>query len=434
MSLRFDDSLPILVRTLVEVLGIERLPKCIAIREAAGRLSVFVDDDLGEALVETASSRLRIALGPYARPDRVLADRSEFGAETIFEDPAARDVPVSDGDLRIRLIDRRIVGADWMESPDPEEARPPRIVFSSLKGGVGRSTALSVLAADEARRGRNVLAIDLDLEAPGIGSMLLDEDRRPRYGTLDFLVEDGLGGIDDTDLEKFVGASALTAGAGLVDVVPASGIATMHHPQNYMAKLARAMVEDVTEEGSISVRTQVRRAVDRLAARRSYDLILIDARAGLAEISAGPLLGLGATVLLFGTPDLQTVEGYRYLLATLAALVRPGGDLRWRERLKMVMAKGSLADDVISAFVSDMHDMFTDYLYDEVEGIEGFSFDVRDQDGPHYPLIIPFDPRFAEWNPSRRRNDLTEAFYLATFGPFIANIDELITSNNPART
>src|SRR5262249_5834849 len=162
--------------------------------------------------------------------------------------------------------------------------------------GVGRSTALSILAADEARRGKNVLAIDLDLEAPGIGSMLLDQDRRPRYGTLDFLVEDGIGGVDDGDVEQFVGTSALTAGAGLVDVVPASGTATMNSPQNYMAKLARAMVEDVTEEGAKSVRSQVRRAVDRLVARRSYDLVLIDARAGLAEISAGPLLGLGATV------------------------------------------------------------------------------------------------------------------------------------------
>ena len=83
----------------------------------------------------------------------------------------------------------------------------PRIVFASLKGGVGRSTALCVLAAHFSRHGRRVLAVDFDLEAPGIGTMLLDEQELPPFGTLDYLVENGISGIDNAFVADLAGNS-----------------------------------------------------------------------------------------------------------------------------------------------------------------------------------------------------------------------------------
>jgi tetratricopeptide (TPR) repeat protein/MinD-like ATPase involved in chromosome partitioning or flagellar assembly len=59
---------------------------------------------------------------------------------------------------------------------------PPYIVgFYSFKGGVGRTMALANVAYLMARRGRNVLVLDLDLEAPGLGVFLksLDELGEP---------------------------------------------------------------------------------------------------------------------------------------------------------------------------------------------------------------------------------------------------------------
>src|SRR5690606_11833904 len=76
----------------------------------------------------------------------------------------------------VRLIERRIVGQDWLQPPrEPLEGAPPVVVFASHKGGVGRSTALAVAAAAFSESGLNVLVIDLDLEAPGLGDMLLTE-------------------------------------------------------------------------------------------------------------------------------------------------------------------------------------------------------------------------------------------------------------------
>jgi hypothetical protein len=273
-----------------------------------------------------------------------------------------------------------------------------------------------------------VLVIDLDLEAPGVGSMLLENDRRPRFGALDYLVENGLGGVDDRDIEDFVGTSSLTSGHGLVHVLPAWGLASLEHPDNYLPKLARALTEDISDDQTRSPRDQVVELVDRFRARRDYDLVLVDARAGLSELAAGPLLGLGGTVLLFGTPQRQTTEGYRYLLATLSGFAQAGGDLGWRDRLKAVLTKTELDETVIESFADEMHELFAENLYDEAEAseLDAFNFEPRDHAAPHFPIVIPFDARFAAWDPARSPRDLTRGFYEATFAPFLEFVESLL--------
>ena len=190
----------------------------------------------------------------------------------------------------IRYADRRIVGMDWLQTSAPSSAGPRRLVFGSLKGGVGRSTALAVLAADLSRTRKRVLAIDLDLEAPGIGFMLLPssedlaQDRRPRFGVVDYLLENGLGGIEDEDIYDFIGVSPFHNSS--IDVIPAVGRETDEHPGLMIAKLSRALVEHREAERVIPLAEQVHKMIERFAARADYDAILIDARAGMAEITA----------------------------------------------------------------------------------------------------------------------------------------------------
>src|ERR1700751_1348059 len=58
--------------------------------------------------------------------------------------------------------------------------------FYSYRGGVGRTTALVNVAVDLALRGRKVLLVDFDLEAPGLPSFAL---LRPEGDTHPGLVE-----------------------------------------------------------------------------------------------------------------------------------------------------------------------------------------------------------------------------------------------------
>jgi hypothetical protein len=422
--IRFDDSLPILVAQLETHLGAACLEGGVVLREASGRLAFFAHEDLGADRMVLVSEALRGALGPYAREDRVLADRSSPGTAHIRTDPATCLVHV--GDRTIRYLDRRIVGADWVRGPETAPASIRPFVFSSLKGGVGRSTALSVVAAEQARKGRNVLVVDMDLEAPGIGSILLDPDRRPRFGAIDYLAETGLGRIEDADLSDFIGTSALTSGAGLVDVMPVAGTTSDEAPANFLSKLSRAMQDGIGDDGgAISLREKTRGMIHRISGRRSYDLVLVDARAGMAELAAGPLLGLGATVFLFGTAQRQTIEGYKYLLAHLSTLTPPIGESPWQQ-LRVVHAKASLSDQANALFTEDVWGLFTEYLYEQIEGLEGFNFDVNDPQAPHHPIPIPFDTRFVDWDPVQRPTELTQNFYQSTFGTFNAAFDKLI--------
>jgi hypothetical protein len=157
--------------------------------------------------------------------------------------------------------------------------------------------------------------------------------------------------------------------------MPAIGRRSVASPENVMAKLSRAMIEDVNEDRSVPGREQVSTMIDRVAGQASYDVVLIDSRAGLAELAAPAVTALGATVLFFGTAQTQTIEGYRALFAALQLLAqrdrihdRSG---EWRTALRPVYAKASLNGDTEQQFRDDRGELYSEYLYDAEEEVEG---------------------------------------------------------------
>jgi hypothetical protein len=222
-----------------------------------------------------------------------------------------------------------------------------------------------------------------------------------------------------------VGNSTLTQGQGQVDVVPAVGTRTGEAPENYLAKLSRAMLEAIGVEGeSLSLAGKLRAMLTQLEGRRAYDLVLLDVRAGLAELAAGPLLALDAEVLLFGTAQLQTTQDLHYLFAHLATLTGTVGPVQW-ERLKIVHAKAARAAST-ALFRDELWDLFNTYSYVETAGLEEFNFDADSPEAPHYPIVIPLDSAFADWDPAREPSKLMEDYYSRTFGDLFAYVDDLL--------
>lgn len=427
----FDESLPQLVVTLTNLADREFVETGTALRDASGRLTFIADrppkDDneremLGQALIAS--------LGPYARTDRPISFKGDGGTEQILTSPER--LPVQIGDGFCYLVDRRIVGAGWLDAPMAAQTQPPRVVFATLKGGVGRSTALAIAAADFARRNRNVLVVDLDLEAPGLGDLLLDADRTPEFGVIDYLVENGIGGVPDASLHAYIGSSALTAaGGGRVDVLPALGRRSLAHPWNILPKLSRAMIEDVVEDRAIPLVEQISLMISRITERDQYDVVFIDSRAGLSELAAPAVLGLGATVLLFGTAQKQTIEGYRALFAALQLLAQrdkaQGRDTEWRTMLRPVYAKASLDAAVSERFIDDMYELYSAHIYDAEDSSEDAPDSLRfarsDESAPHWPLIVPFNQSFIDFDPGRIPDQLTEAFYEQTYRTFLSGLE-----------
>ena len=446
--MRFDDSLPRLANTLATELGEQALSAGLVLRDAVGRLAFFAATPLDEGTVERLSTKLRQELGVYARTDRVVAGANEFGVAELFGEPSMRSITVAG--RRIRFVDRRLVGADWLRMPAPPASGPSRVVFASLKGGVGRSTALSVVAAHLSAHGRRVLAVDLDLEAPGLGAVLLNAETLPQFGMIDALVENKLSTLDERFFVDLVGPSGLADNRGRIDVIPAFGSRSIKNPGDVLAKLARAYAENVRPDGTVStILDQVRSVIDHFADSAVYDVILLDARAGLHETTAAAVLGMGAEVLLFGLDEEQTFQGYAALFAHLAQFLPPEGvSPEWIERLTMVQGRAPVDAEGRAEFGQRCLDLFRmtglDRYPTEKAGIVQFPAepfkDVPWDDSasddevlPHEgslrePLAVLDDPRFARFDPRKSRDLLSEAVYRTSFQSLTDRIDTVLKS------
>lgn len=129
---RFDDSLPRLCSIAAKHVGGEVLARSAVIREAAGRLSLVLAKELDPSALDAFSRELREALGRYARQDRVVSDLREPGANQLLLEAMSQPSMTVER-WTIHLLDRRVVGADWLRSPASTDFNVPRIVFPASK-------------------------------------------------------------------------------------------------------------------------------------------------------------------------------------------------------------------------------------------------------------------------------------------------------------
>ena len=169
--------------------------------------------------------------------------------------------------------------------------------------------------------------------------------------------------------------------------------------------------------------------LSRFEARRPYDVVLIDARAGLSEITAAPLMGLGAHVLLFGTNQQQTFRSYRYLLANLATATdfeKLTTDTDWRPRLSFVQAKAPAVASRRSSFREHIFDLCSEFLYEE--DVDGFSFDQKETGNgvPHDAMHIIASDTYMEFDPSMDPDQLDPEAYTIVFGTFLRRVKNIL--------
>jgi cellulose biosynthesis protein BcsQ len=441
----FDDSLLKFVEVLDEGLAPDIVNNGLFVRDATGRLAFFSLRKLSKSVVARLSKEIAAKLGAYARKDRPLADISDFGVDSLFLE---RPLKVCFNHRLISLLDRRLVGADWLRAPAPVNLKPPRFVFASLKGGVGRTTALSVTAAELAAQGKSVLILDLDLEAPGIGAMLLDEGTTPEFGMIDALVEISLGELSDAFMADLVGPSALADRSGKINVVPAFGRRSLRNAGEVLAKISRAYAEKIDSKGNVhSFLDKVNQVVAYFSGLDRYDAILIDARAGLHETTASALLGLGAHIFLFGLDEPQTFQGYEALLSHLVRIDTIANDkAKWVSGISMVQGKAPREDDLLASYSEAVERLFRKSgLIDERSEAdriplpaEPFS-DVPWVDDADLPddeldaggqsvetLCVFYDQEFVLFNPNHRRSLLSRTVYESSYKSLLGKISALM--------
>lgn len=455
-KVHFDSSLPVFASLVQSEWGEKSLQDNFFLRDFSGRLTFIVLDETKSIEVRADLAQKAVAiLGCYvdaagfavSTPDELFDDR-------LSEIQHAREVDIVTPEFAgtVKFIDRRLVGGDWLRSPVASAKPPHRIVFSSIKGGVGRSTALCVLAEHLASKGKRVLAVDMDIEAPGLGNMLLPIGTLPEFGLLDYLVEQNFGELEDQFYVDIIGSSWLGRGRGRVDVLPAIGQQSLDNPANVLAKIARAYLPGgdsagiAPETGELpSFMDHMMHLIDRLADPLRYDVILIDSRAGLHETTAAAIVGLGAHVLFFGLDQPQTFAGYELLLAHLGTLpVLPDND--WRERFSFVQAKAPASKRLQEKFATSMTNLLKQYLWKSPIELEAppdlatlqdtFEVDwneelveltaVDEPEPANYVLAVLDNDRYHSFNPLEDREVLDLGVYGESFGELLEKVTQML--------
>ena len=321
---------------------------------------------------------------------------------------------------KLRILEKHLTKSGWFEAPpEPpwktsERDAPVIVLFYSFKGGVGRSTALAATALNLASVGERVAVLDADLDAPGVGYMLAGHDGATApCGIVDYLLERRV--LKDTELptddyyHRYVAPSPV-AGEDIF-VYPAGTFNTA-----YVDKLARIDYGNTvagTPHPFVALLQQIRR---ELAPR----WILIDARAGLGEVSGFLTGGLCHVHVLLGTLAEASWRGLELILDRL------GGDRirKGKPQAECLLAASmlprsdeSLFQGLVSRFTERARDAFSAHYYaepDETPDELWTLSDLESDDAPHVPVVLPYEERLATF---RDLSEVAEALLLRE-GPY----------------
>jgi MinD-like ATPase involved in chromosome partitioning or flagellar assembly len=175
------------------------------------------------------------------------------------------------------------------------------VTFYSYKGGVGRSMALANVAVLLAQQGVRVLAIDWDLEAPGLERYFQPfEIAPPVNGLLPMLV-----GALDGDSEEFANyTSTVDVGSGEPLTLLSSG--REQEPVRYAKLLEDFDWVRFFRRGGGDFLEELRRQW-----KSEFDIVLIDSRTGLSDTGGVCTIQLPDVVVVMFTANSQSLLGAR---------------------------------------------------------------------------------------------------------------------------
>jgi MinD-like ATPase involved in chromosome partitioning or flagellar assembly len=178
------------------------------------------------------------------------------------------------------------------------------ITFYSFKGGVGRTMALVNTGAELARRGRKVLLVDFDLEAPGLSTYDLLRPPEPHPGIVEYVTEFRQTRHSPRVTDFIYQARPVGKRGGRLWVMPA-GRGDAEYRRMLNALSWRALYQE--EEGFLLFE-DTRLQWD---AELHPDYVLIDARTGHTDIEGICTRQLADAVVVVFYPNEQNLAGLR---------------------------------------------------------------------------------------------------------------------------
>ena len=422
----------------------------VILRDWQGRITLCMPcsrEALNQSELSEWVASLGVSLGLLASaPDITYCKDEFFDPHDIWMSPnLVALAPI--GDLRFSLLDRQDKENDWLRksSDDFAEKLTPRAIFFGVKGGVGRSSALTSLALKLAESGKKVLIIDADFESPGVSSIMLDRDVRPDYGLIDWFTAHALGAdpllLSELISKKIIETSPLSQKTnGLIKVAPSHGALT----QAYVSKLGR--IYRPTLDGQTFAQ-RLSLLITELEKEHDIDVTLVDSRAGIDDTGAAAITQLQArAVFLFAMDTSQTWDAYELLFKHLTKHAslnviqaqRTAQDFRRTLRIVSAMTPEEVGSTVgyIKNFKNAAYETCV-AIYDNIEYSSDedddspedhslFAPAFADEDAPHAPMLIMWDEVLRGFDPVNQPGQLAPTVIAKAFGDFLTKAAKLL--------
>ena len=400
------------VDALTKILDGEKgLERAVLVHDLFGRLRVilWLAPDADEQALRRRVSTALAPCGHFWTGDIWISyARTPRPDKLVYEAAWDEGITVPDHD-KLRIDDRTRTRTGWLPRfrvPDwsarrgwsavrsPEEVAgqgPPVVIFYSFKGGVGRTTALAGFALQRAREGERVLVLDLDLDAPGAGTLLSGDDGDSPLGVVDYLLEAPFGEVRIKDFTHTCKREMLVGEAGgEILVMPAGKV-----DEEYLTKLSRLDLEVRGDEHPLS------QLLAQASQELSPDWILIDSRAGLSAAAGVLLDGIAHLHVLFGTNSAQSQLG-------LTQVLRHLGESRIRRgvaQARCVVAQAMVVDIVVvekaarAQFSGWLEATLRDHYLVAAKDDPNDEFwserDIDDAESPARVVAVPYRARLA---------------------------------------
>lgn len=311
--IHYDKVLNSAVKVIEELWQEEKRAIAYVIQNVYGKLQVYVDVE-DESLISRMKSVLEERIGSWLGNCGSLQNNSFVKAEVesyTKTHSAHKD--------RIWIIEKYLTNVYWNESATRNkkmDLRSKLVCFYSYKGGVGRTTTMVMSAIEMAKRGKKIVMIDFDLEAPGVVSIFPDEGKS-NYGLLDYLIESSVY-EDKLQIDEYMYPVSdycqVSQAGGEIYVIPAYGKTVDSDADLYRKCLMRFNLDMPVYMGAS---TPIDGLLQKIDAFIRPDYIFIDTRSGLHQIGGITLSRYSDMAVLFFYGSRQNIEGMKMVLPIL---------------------------------------------------------------------------------------------------------------------
>jgi cellulose biosynthesis protein BcsQ len=179
------------------------------------------------------------------------------------------------------------------------------VTFYSFKGGVGRTMTLVNVGVALAARGRRVLLVDFDLEAPGIPTFELFSAATETAGVVDYVSEYISSGVAP-DVKQFITAAPVWSDGkgGGVWLMPAG-----RQAPSYASRLHAIDWQDLYEKRDGFLMFEDMKAQWKDVVSGGFHYVLIDSRTGHTDVGGICTRQLPDAVVIMFFPNEQNLQG-----------------------------------------------------------------------------------------------------------------------------